>query len=103
MAQSQQAHFSLWYFMITIAVLLAMQTLLPDYRAEMISYSQFKSLLRQGLIAEVVIAQESIRGTIKPGGMKQVLSAEGFQQLKDDGKSPHPFTTVRVEDRGLNR
>jgi cell division protease FtsH len=78
-----------------------MQTLLPDYRAEMISYSQFKSLLRQGLIAEVVIAQESIRGTIKPGGMKQVLSAERFQQLKDDGKSPHPFTTVRVEDRGL--
>jgi cell division protease FtsH len=67
----------------------------------MISYSQFKSLLRQGLIAEVVIAQESIRGTIKPGGMKQVLSAERFQQLKDDGKSPHPFTTVRVEDRGL--
>jgi cell division protease FtsH len=101
MAQRQQAHFSLWYFMITIAVLLAMQTLLPDYRAEMISYSQFKSLLRQGLIAEVVIAQESIRGTIKPGGMKQVLSAERFQQLKDDGKSPHPFTTVRVEDRGL--
>jgi len=67
MAQTQQEHFSLWYFMITIATLLALQMLLPDDRVEMITCSQFKSLLKQGLIAEVVIAQESIRGTIKPG------------------------------------
>ena len=53
--------------MITIATLVALQMLLPDDRVEMITYRQFKSLLKQGLIAEVVIAQESIRGTIKPG------------------------------------
>lgn len=67
--------------MITIATLVALQMLLPDDRVEMITYSQIKSLLKQGLIAEVVIAQESIRGTIKPGG-NEAGPLHGFNVFK---------------------
>ena len=45
-----------------------------------ISYSEFKSLVRSGQVAEVVVAETTIRGELK----------------KADG--PTTFTTTRIED-----
>jgi cell division protease FtsH len=80
---------------------MALQMLLPNYQVEMIGYSQFKSLARRGLVADIVITQDTIRGSIKPEGLKQILSAERLQQLEKEAKGPYPFTTVRVEDPRL--
>jgi cell division protease FtsH len=100
MVQKQQT-FSVWYFIVTFLILLAMQTFFLNPRPEMITYSQFKSLVKDGLVADLVIEQETIRGNIKAEGMKQIFSAEKLNELKYDGKSPRPFATVRVEDPGL--
>ena len=100
MVQRQQT-FSIWYFIVTFLILLAMQTFFLSPRPEMITYSQFKSLVKDGLVADLVIEQGTIRGNIKAEGMKQIFSAEKLKQLKYDGKSAHAFATVRVEDPGL--
>ena len=78
-----------------------MQTFLLSPRAETISYSQFKSLLKKGLVTDLVVEQTTLRGNIKAEGMKQIFSAEKLQELKYDGKTGHPFATVRVDDPGL--
>jgi cell division protease FtsH len=100
MEQKQQA-FSLWYFILAFLLLLAMQTFLLSPRVETITYSQFKSLIKQGLVTDLVVEQTTIRGNIKAEGMKQIFSAEKLQELRYDGKTAHPFATVRVEDPGL--
>jgi cell division protease FtsH len=100
MVQKQQT-FSSWYFIVTFLILLAMQIFFLSPRPEMITYSQFKSLVKDGLVADLVVEQGTIRGNIKAEGMKQIFSAETLKQLKYDGKSVHPFAVVRVEDPGL--
>jgi cell division protease FtsH len=100
MKQEQQA-FSIWYFFVALALFLALQTYLPAYRAEMITYSQFKTLVRHGLVTDLVVEQGTIRGNITAEGMKQIFSEEKLQELKYDGKSAHPFAAVRVDDPGL--
>ena len=100
MEQKQQA-FSIWYFIVTLLILLAMQTFFLSPRAETIAYSQFKSLLKKGLVTDLVVEQTTIHGNIKAEGMKQVFSEEKLKQIGYDGKSAYPFTAVRVEDPGL--
>src|SRR4051794_41933533 len=54
-----------------------------------IPYSEFKSLLKNGQVAEIAIADQAIRGTLK-------------QELPgSDGKPTKQFGTTRVEDPKL--
>jgi hypothetical protein len=74
--QQKQQAFSVWYFVISFLLILAMQTYLLRPHPEAITYSQFKSLVKQGLVTDVVVEKETVRGNIKPAGIKQVLSEE---------------------------
>jgi cell division protease FtsH len=79
----------LWYglaFLILLGVA-QMYYLTPGGRQ--IPYSEFKSLLKGGQVAEVAIADQAIRGTLK-------------QELPgSDGKPTRQFATTRVEDPKL--
>jgi cell division protease FtsH len=101
MPRSQQEQFSIWYFLITLVMLMAMQYFFLGSQVERIPYSQFKSLIKNGLVTDLVIEQGAIRGNIKPEGMKQVFSEEKLKQIGYDGKGTYPFTVVRVEDPAL--
>jgi cell division protease FtsH len=101
MPRSQQEQFSIWYFLITLVMLMAMQYFFLGSQVERIPYSQFKSLIKNGLVTDLVIEQSAIRGNIKPEGMKQVFSEEKLKQIGYDGKGTYPFTVVRVEDPAL--
>jgi cell division protease FtsH len=84
--------------------LFALQTFLTGARDETISYSQFKVLVRKGLVSNVVIGEKAIRGEIKPEGIKEAISPERLKTLSDEiqnGKKPLPFVVVRVEDPEL--
>jgi cell division protease FtsH len=100
MKQNQQT-FSIWYFIVALLILLVMQTYLPTYRAETITYSQFKSLVKQGLVTDLVIEQTTIRGNIKVEGMKQIFSQQKLKEIEYRGESAYPFAVVRIEDPGL--
>ena len=99
MGDKQQ--FSLWYFFITLAMLLVLQTLLLTPHAELIDYSMFKTLVSQKLVTNLLVGHETITGEIKPDGVKQALSEERLKAIKYEGQKTVPFTTVRVEDPKL--
>ena len=100
---NDKQQFSLWYFFLSVAILLVIQTYLLAPRPEEVSYSQFKNLVKQNLVTDVAVGHETIRGNIKAEGVKQALSEERLKQIKHDGKSTVPFTTIRVEDPKLTQ
>ena len=92
-----QQQFSIGYFIVALILLFALQTYLAAPRVETISYSQFKTLVKKGLVSNVVIGEKVIRGDIKPEGLKEVLSAERLKELNEkdkESKTPLPFTVV---------
>jgi cell division protease FtsH len=99
MGDKQQ--FSLWYFFITLAMLLVLQTLLLTPHAERIDYSMFKTLVSQKLVTNLLVGHETITGEIKPDGVKRALSEERLKAIKYEGQKNVPFTTIRVEDPKL--
>lgn len=89
------------FVLIALVLFMVMQNFLLIREGETIPYSQFKSLVKNGLVADLVLEQEKIRGKIKPAGAKQLFSKEKLQQLIYDGKTSYPFATIRVEDSRL--
>jgi cell division protease FtsH len=81
-----KTHFSLWYFLIAISSLILFQNLYIAGQTQTIPYSQFKALVAQGRVEQVVIEPEVITGVLKPEGTS--------------GKATR-FRTFRVEDKGL--
>ncbi|MGE5219135.1 MAG: ATP-dependent zinc metalloprotease FtsH [Chloroflexota bacterium] len=100
---NDKRQFSIWYFFISVVILLLIQTYLLAPRPEEVSYSQFKNLVKQNLVTDLAVGHETISGNIKAEGVKQALSEERLKQINHDGKSAVPFTTVRVEDPKLTQ
>src|SRR5918911_1714737 len=75
---------SLWYGLAFLLVLFLAQMwyLAPAGRA--IPYSDFKTLVKDGKVADVVIGEQIIRGTLK--------------EPASEDKQNRQFTTTRVED-----
>jgi cell division protease FtsH len=80
----RKVHFSIWYFIVALLVIMWFQTFLTEQQANRVSYSEFKELIRTGQVESVTIGQDSIRATLK------------------DPKQPNrTVTAVRVEDPDL--
>jgi cell division protease FtsH len=78
---------SLWYGLGLLLLLgvVQMYVMVPPGRT--LSYSEFKALVRSGEVSEVMIGEQSLRGTLKP---------------KAGGENkPQPFIVNRVEDPKL--
>jgi len=70
----------------------------------MISYSQFKSLLKKGLVAEVVINETTLEGNLKSGAAKEIFTPEKLKSISPEisvEKTSIPFVAARVEDPDL--
>eukprot|EP01037_Dinobryon_pediforme_P010640 gene10640-10711_t len=72
--------FSFWYFIFASMVLLFAQFLwVTNQQIETIPYSQFQSMLHDGKISEVVVAEKYMQGTLKTpseAGQKYVLAVK---------------------------
>jgi cell division protease FtsH len=99
--ERKQQQFSIWYFIVALVVLIAIQNFFTTAQVETISYSQFKALARKGMVTDLVIGEKTIRGNIKPEAVKEVISQEKLKQQGYDEKKPVPFHTVKVEDPAL--
>ncbi len=79
---------TLWYGLgLTLVLLMAAQAYWIVPARKQIPYSEFKSLVKRGSVAEVVVGEQSIRGTLKAPA--------------PDGKPSNDFTTTRIEDPKL--
>ncbi len=74
---------TLWFVLAGLALLALLQALAVVPQGAAVPYSEFKTLVRSGQVAEVVVGDAVIRGTLK----------------KSDG--PGGFSTVRIEDTTL--
>jgi len=78
----------LWYGLALLLVLGIAQAYVMTPPGRSVPYSEFKSLVRNGEVAEISIGEQAIRGTLKGG-------ASG------DAKQTRQFTVSRVEDPKL--
>jgi cell division protease FtsH len=102
--EKKQREFSIWYFIVVFIILVAIQNYLATSQVETITYSQFKTLVKKGLLVDLVIGEKIIRGNIKAEGVREIFPPEKLKEIGHDvkdGKKLHPFMTVRVEDPGL--
>jgi len=102
--EQRQQQFSVGYFILAIIIMLVLQNYFASPHTQTITYSQFKDLVQKGLIEKVAIGEKIIHGSVKGQAVKLIFPAEQLKDLAPDvkeGKKPHPFNTVRVEDPGL--
>jgi cell division protease FtsH len=97
----QRHHFSLWYFLIAIFLMLSVQSILYSRHVETLAYSDFKTLLNAGKVKDVVIGQETIEGTVDLRDAQKLLPKEAASALPKDNLDQHPFVTARVPDNDL--
>ncbi len=79
---------SLWYGLAFLLLLGLAQVYFLTPPGRSIPYSEFKSLLKDGKVAEATITDQLIRGTLT-------------SPITEDGKETKSFTTTRVEDPKL--
>ncbi len=102
--EKKQRHFSVGSIILAFAAILMFQNYFSSPHVEIISYSQFKSLVNKGLVNELVIGETVIAGNLKGAAVKEILTPEKLKKVSQDvveGKNLFPFATVRVEDPGL--
>ncbi len=102
--EQKQRQFSIWYFIFAFFTILMIQNYYGRTHVEIIRYSQFKSLLNKGLIADVAIGETAIEGNMKGEAVKEIFPPEKVKKLSPEiveGKKTFAFATVRVEDPGL--
>jgi cell division protease FtsH len=76
----------LWYVLGFLLLTVIGQLVFMSFRAgDTISYSDFKSRLREGKVQEVTVGEERVHGLFKPEGTAK----------------PKPFTAVRIDDPKL--
>ena len=87
MPVSKKISFSVLCAFLTIgAVMFVHNFITPMQMLEELPYSEFKTLLAAGNVAEVTVTRQSLLGKLKP---------------EEGSKEPKLFTTVRVEDPDL--
>src|SRR5258708_39491525 len=77
---------AVWYVLGFLVLLALAQAFFVQMQTgETVSYSEFKTLVREGKVQEVTLSEDRVRGTLKPAG----------------GERGKPFTAVRVTDAKL--
>jgi cell division protease FtsH len=94
-------HFSIWYFVLAMVAMLAMQSLLFSRHVETLAYSDFKALLHAGKIKEVLIGEDALSGTADFRGADALLPADVWKTMPRENLDQHAFATARVPDANL--
>jgi cell division protease FtsH len=86
---NKKLSFSIWYVLLAVmAVIVVHDFIVALNKIEELPYSQFKSMVASGQVAEVSVGSQRLTGKLK---------------IEGDSKTEKLFTTVRVEDPDLVR
>ena len=102
--EKRQQEFSIWYFVAALILILIIQNLLQSPHVESLNYSQFKALVKKGLVADLVIGEATIRGNLKSEALPEIFPPEKLKELGQDpkdAKKAYPFVAVKVSDPDL--
>ena len=70
-------------------------------RVNNLPYSDFRTLLQAGKLADVTLGEIRYHGNVDPEDIPKPVSAQTTDAPEQARKSSHPFTVVRVTDPGL--
>ena len=97
----KKTHFTIWYFVIAFLIILLIQNYIMSRKAEdVISYSEFKELLRTEKIKELTINPETINGERETGAKFQTVRVEDPELVKEL-EAHHVKYTGKVESKWL--
>jgi cell division protease FtsH len=97
----KKTHFTIWYFVIAFLIILLIQNYIMSRKAEdVISYSEFKELLRTEKIKELTINPETINGERETGPKFQTVRVEDLDLVKEL-EAHHVKYTGKVESKWL--
>ena len=102
--EKKQRRLSIGYFILAFLTILIIQNYFGGAHVEIISYSQFKSLLNKNLISDVAIGETTVEGKMKGEAVKEIFTPEKLKKISPEiieGKKLLPFKAVRVEDPSL--
>jgi cell division protease FtsH len=100
MAIEKKTHFSIWYFVLAMIILMAFQTYFLTDQIGQIPYNEFKKLLKSNKLTDIVIYEDIITGKVRTGEIEGMVSPDTLKQLGKD-KGDRPFITARVQDPDL--
>ncbi len=100
MAIEKKTHFSIWYFVGAMLILMAFQSYFLSDQVGQLPYNEFKKLLKANQLNDIVIYDEIISGKVKTGGLEGIVSPETAKMLGKE-KGERSFITARVQDPDL--
>ncbi len=86
-----------WYLLLFLLLLFFFLQMARFTPKETITYSEFRTLLRDGLVDDLVIGEDYIEGELKPGASEVLAKLRG-KQVK---LTSHRFYTTRLPDPDL--
>lgn len=91
------------YFIIAFILLLIIERFFFTQQSMLISYSEFKVLVRENLVNELSISKDYIEGKFLDGAQEKIIKLRNVkdQPLINSIKSSKLFYTVRIEDADL--
>ncbi|MDD5641966.1 MAG: ATP-dependent zinc metalloprotease FtsH [Syntrophales bacterium] len=99
------ARLSLWYFLALILIILLAQQYFTGSNKENINYSDFRKLVEEKGVDDLVISTDNIEGHLLPKGVEYLSKVRKdpklAAKLKEKFKKEPLFSTVRVSDPGL--
>lgn len=97
----KRLRFSIWYFLVALALVFLVHTFLVEEDAGQITYAQFKQLVDAGKVTDVVIGTDYVSGKLTTLEVEGILSPEHIQRLKQLSGTTYYFRAVKVEDPKL--
>jgi hypothetical protein len=104
--EKKQRQLSTGYFILAFFTILIIQNYFGSAHVEIISYSQFKSLLKKDLINDLVIRETTIDGNLKGAAVKEIFTPEKVKKISPEiaqySIEPHGFPLKHVPLRGVD-
>ena len=99
--------FSIWYFLLFLLAVLAIQNYLDlrQFQVQTVSYSDFRQLVDLKGVKDLSLTNELISGRLTAAGV-EFLTKDGKNPelaalVKQEGKAEPHFSSVRLEDKDL--
>lgn len=89
------------YFIVALGFMFLLQNVLTTQPVETLLYSQFKALLKDRQVTDIVVGTNEIRGAVTPDALARIFPEKRMANLGDRANHPVPFQVVRVEDADL--
>ncbi len=99
----KKTRFNITYFLIAFVLLLLLQNYLLSRNVLTIGYGDFKTLLKENLVDDLVISADTIDGKLKDKAHGRLAALLGEKDDKEIRRMKEfkAFTTVRMEDPDL--